>query len=513
MVNAAPHSGSIGLDAIFQYTGSGVQFLFGSFFYIASMRLFSQYAVGAIVIFVAIIGLFNLAFSFGLSAAAQHFTSWRVGMGDYAGAKTTIYHIIMLAFVTSLVGFVSLLLMAPLLSEVLFHTIQFAIAIRLLSAVVVGNILFGVLNGCILGLQRFRTGAIISILNWSLYYIFALLFGFVLKSLDMLIMGWALGVSIGVGVELAFVLSDVRKYEGPGVNFPTRSLLTFSLPVLFSSVISYGASYADRFIVAGLMNLTNLAIYNIALLAAFSVGFLAVPFNNILLPKFSELYSRGDISTIRYRSSQAITLLSAIYLPCAIGVAILSPTVLQLLGGSAYVSGAPPLVIILVCSAVFISINVLSQGVAAIRKTRVFLWSSGIALVGNILFSFILIPIFGLIGAAVGYSSVFIATFTILRHYSRKYEIYSLNTVGIAKIWLATGIMALVVGILELLLGVGVDDLLMLILIGGVVYIGIFRSISVFKIDDVNYLLSLFPSKYLRFKSALRIMLIRRSIV
>lgn len=68
-------SRSIGIDALFQYTGSGVQFFSGMIFYLIIVRMFSTSSVGAIALFLAIIGLFQVVFSFGLGTAAQQ-TYW-----------------------------------------------------------------------------------------------------------------------------------------------------------------------------------------------------------------------------------------------------------------------------------------------------------------------------------------------------------------------------------------------------------------------------------------------------
>ena len=102
-------SRSIGMDAIFQYTGSGVQLFSGAIFYIIIVRLFSTSSVGAIALFLAIVGLFNVIFSFGLGTAAQHFTSYNLCIGNYASVKKTIYKIIFLGFILSIAGFLSLL--------------------------------------------------------------------------------------------------------------------------------------------------------------------------------------------------------------------------------------------------------------------------------------------------------------------------------------------------------------------------------------------------------------------
>ncbi|WP_162509239.1 hypothetical protein [Thermogymnomonas acidicola] len=64
-------------------------------------------------------------------------------------------------------------------------------------------------------------------------------------------------------------------------------------------------------------------------------------------------------------------------MPAALGVAVLSnPPIMTLLAGRAYDQGADALTIIMVVGALFVSTNVMTQIIAAIRKTRVFLYSS-----------------------------------------------------------------------------------------------------------------------------------------
>ena len=61
-----------------------------------------------------------------------------------------------------------------------------------------------------------------------------------------------------------------------------------------ASLIGYGATYLDRFIVSYLMNLSLLGIYNFALLISSAISFIIGPFSTILLPKLSEMYRMGE---------------------------------------------------------------------------------------------------------------------------------------------------------------------------------------------------------------------------
>ncbi len=507
-----PASRSLGMDAIFQYTGSGVQLFSGAVFYIIIVRMFSTTAVGAIALFLAIVGLFNIVFSFGLGTAAQHFTSYNLGIRDYPSVRKTIRKIIGFGFVLSILGFLALLFSSREISLLFLHNPSYSFLVRLLSVVLLGNILFGILNGALLGLQNFRLSAIINIVIWVFYYFGSIALAIYARTLDIIIIGWITGIFLGVALELVIILRQISRYPGQGRAPGGNYILKYSLPVLLSGIIGYGASYMDRFVVAGLLTLSSLGVYNFALLIASSLGFVAVPFNNILMPKFSELFGEGrkaDISSIVDGSS---VLLSSIYVPAAMGVAALSPMVLDLLGGSQYIGGSVALSIIMGFSALFISVNILTQAIASVRRTQLFIYSSAAALASNIVISILLIPRFGLIGAAFGFSSVYVATFIIQYFYARKNGIVKFNYWAFGKVWIAALIMfGAVMSVEEPLENYLHHTLLLLpiyIAFGFVVYVVMARLLQFFKREDKDLILSLFPPKYSRIRKAIEFLIL-----
>ena len=494
----------IGVDALFQYAGSGVQLFSGFVFYTIAVRLFNTADMGAIAIFIAIVGLFNIVFSFGLSTAAQHFTSYSLGKGDYASARKTIYWIIKYGFALSLLGLFTLEVLAGEISVVFLHSSKFTVLVQILGVVLFGNILFGILNGTILGIQQFRLSAIISIIIWVTYYFGALGFAVFLRSIDTIVFGWLIGISFGVVAELVLVLSTVKKYMGDGKPPSNSYIVRYSFPILLSGIISYGAAYADRFIVSGLLSLSALGVYNYALLIASAIGIISMPFNNILMPKFSEMFGRNEKKRIASTVGVSSTLLSYFYVPAALGIAALAPVILNLLtGGEAYKAGADPLRIIMVFTAIFITQTILTQAIASVRRTRLFLYSSGFALTANVVLSIFLIPSFGLIGAALGYSSVYAVTFVILYYFAKRESLIYIDTWGMLKVWISAIAMFIVVDYISELLGLNVIYLPVYILLGAVIYVGMAKLLVIFKSENKELILSLFPSNFIFFRKLL----------
>ena len=493
----------IGVDALFQYAGSGVQFFSGLVFYIIAVRLFNTSNIGAIALFVAIVGLFNIIFSFGLNVASQHFTSYNIGKGDYASVKRTVHRILGYGFALSIAGLITLQLLAGEISVLFLHSANYTVLVRILGIVLFGNILFGILNGTILGIQLFRLSALVSMVIWVTYYFGALILAVYLRSVETIVFGWIVGIFLGVAIELVVVLSSINKYLGIGTPPSNSYLFRYSFPILLSGIISYGAAYADRFVVSGLLTLSALGVYNFALLIASAISFLAFPFNNILMPKFSEFFGRNERFRIASASEVSTTLLSYFYVPSALGIAALAPIILNLLGGPDYIAGAMPLRLIMFMTALFITQNILIQAIASIRKTRLLLYSSGVALAGNIAFSVVLIPSYGLIGAALGYSSVFALTFGMMYYFARKESVASMDLIGISKIWVSAILMFIIVDYLSDFIGLKTLYLPGYIAFGALIYMVLARAMGIFRRENKELILSLFPPKLKLFRKLL----------
>ncbi len=493
--------GSIVSDAFLQYLSSGVQLTSGLIFYLFIVRLLDTSTVGAVALFISITGMFSIVFSFGLGIAAQHFASFSLGMNDFFGLKVLMRTLISYGLIGSIIGMVVLLGMSPYISLFLLHSLKYVIYIRELSIVLFGYVIFNILNGTMLGMQHFKISAVINVVTWILYYIACAVAVFYIRSLNTLLMGWIFGIFVGVLLNLILIISFLTK-KLPMEKDPSKSpitapkILLYSLPIMFSNMIGSGAAYADRFILAALSNLSALGIYNFALLISSSIGFIGMPFNNILMPKLSEFYGRNDLVAISKAVNASSILLSAIYVPAAIGIASLAPYLLLLLGGSVYTSGALPLIIIMVSTAMCITQNVFIQVIASIRKTRLFLYSSIISLVSNLTISILLIPVFGLPGAAIGFSSVYITSFFILLYFVKKYRVGTLDTKGLVKVWISAAIMFLVVRLIEEMIPFRPLFLIIYTLVGIFVYVGSVKLLKPFASENYEYLVSLLPKRF-----------------
>lgn len=486
------------MAGFFQYIGVSVQFIAGMIFYIVVSRLFSTTTVGAIAFFIAIVGLFNVVFTFGMGSAAQHFISYHIGEEDYGKVGRVVKQITFISIFLSISGTLLLIAISPFISVLFLHDIRYVSEIRLLGVVLFGNILFGVLNGVLLGTQNFRISGLLNGAIWGLYYAVSILMSLTFKSLISIEAGWILGISIGVTIELYVVVksttpSFVNTIEN---GLKIKDIAYYSVPVLFSSVISYGAAYADRFIVAGLVNLSQLGIYNIALLISGAAGFIAFPFNNILLPKFSQWYAKGELLNIKFNFKLSYLLLSLVYVPTAVGIATISDQLVLVVFGHSYHYASTPLSIIMLVSAVFIGQNILLQALSSIGKTKFFIISSGIGFLANISLSLLLVPVLGIIGASIGYVSVYVTMYLVLSYFAKEYQIFAINYLALIKIWFSALTMGAIIYLINTLFGNKLAFIPIYIITGIVVYAIVIRFLKVFSNEERETILTIFSQDF-----------------
>jgi len=139
-----------------------------------------------------------------------------------------------------------------------------------------------------------------------------------------------------------------------------------------------------------------------------------------LLPRFSEQYGLGERDRMHrlYRTTTA--LIALVIVPLCVGLAAIAPVLVPLLFGDEF-AGAVPVASVLLIAAALSSLGVTTLYLLqSIGKTGFLLMSNGVGLIGTIALGFILVPRFGLMGAAwsrgvVQVSVVLIETWYVTR--------------------------------------------------------------------------------------------------
>src|SRR5699024_4931271 len=124
-------------------------------------------------------------------------------------------------------------------------------------------------------------------------------------------------------------------------------------------------------------------------------------------PKFSELIARGDLETTRHVYQTSTAWVIAATWPIHLSVAVLAPFVLQLFGNG-YQSGTWVVVILAASMLIATGCGMVTMLLVMAGRTRANLFNVLVALGTNLGLNFLLIPHWGIEGAAVAWATAII---------------------------------------------------------------------------------------------------------
>lgn len=425
----------------------------GAVFYLYLARVLPLNELGAVVVLQAFAFIVSTAAALGLGRGFQHFLSYHRARGEVPVTRT----LLRMSYVTSALLYLAalgvLIAVSSELSFLLFHSGHYASTVELLGVFSGLLTVEMILAGVLLGLQRYIAYSGVIILGTIAMYGFPIALFLIWPNVQSIVFGWILGgvvqtvASVVTIQRLTGTVRSSRDRAPVPLGALYRSLFTYSIPVVASLLITTGTYYIDRLILASIVNLPTVGIYNYAILFASASLFVVSPFAAILLSRISALFGRNEPAKIRTLVGTANTLVVLAFVPVALGVAALGPFLLRYIVGPAFVAASLPMAVLLVISAVFVPFTNLVSLATGTRRTSIIMVSSACALFANAALSVALVPHIGMLGAALGNSSMFWAPFLVLYFALRRTGLVQFDLRSISRIWAAAAAMAIVVAV------------------------------------------------------------------
>jgi O-antigen/teichoic acid export membrane protein len=481
---------------------STVSFLLaGGIFYLYLARVLPLGELGSVVILQAIAPIASTAISLGLGAGFNHFLSYYRARGERSTTRTLVRSSFVAAGVLALVAVAIIAALSNPLSVLFFHTDQYASTIQLLGVYVGLSTAVGIFLGVLLGLQRFVAYSTIGTFGNILTFGIPVLFYLIRPGVQSIVLGWTLGAAIELVLIASVVASQSRSGRGQLSDAPGslvgralyRTILLYSIPVLASNVITTGAFYVDRLVLASITSLTAVGIYNYAILIASGSLFIIAPFTTILVPRISAHFGRNDFSAIRAVTQTSSSLIVLVYVPFGLGLAAIGPFLLRYLVGPAFVSASFPMALLLGITAVFVPYTVLVNLAAGTRRTPALARASACALLANIALSIVLVPRIGIVGAALGNSAMSWAPFLALYLELRGTHLVRFDLRSLGRIWIAAGVMFVTVAVPLILLRYHPIFVFLMIAIGAALFLVLLRVVRAISADVANALIRFLP--------------------
>ena len=196
-----------------------------------------------------------------------------------------------------------------------------------------------------------------------------------------------------------------------------KDMLKFSAPLVPSGIAVFINNYTDRLMINHYLSLDAVGIYGVAFRLAGVVSLVVWGFQGALTPLVYAHYQEPETPRHLAQIFRFFTVFATLIF---LFLSLFARELLSLITTPAYYPAAQ-LIIFLVPAILFSTMYIFAPGIAIAKKTYVILWVNVLGAASNILFCWLLIPLYGIIGAAVATLMSYVFTFFVFMFYSQKY--------------------------------------------------------------------------------------------
>jgi O-antigen/teichoic acid export membrane protein len=208
-----------------------------------------------------------------------------------------------------------------------------------------------------------------------------------------------------------FVLLAYRRYQ-LGLQF-SRNLLRqmnhFGMPLVPSALALWAINFIDRIFIAQYKGQAEVGVYSVAVRISSAIVFLMIAFR-LAWPAFA--YSIEDDREAKRTYSYVLTYLVFVCCWVSLALGVLAPWLVAWLArGPGFHRAADAVALLAFATTAYAAYTVVAIGIGRARQTQ-FNWVvSGVAAVVNVVLNVILIPPYGMIGAAISTPAAYLALF------------------------------------------------------------------------------------------------------
>ncbi len=363
---------------------------------------------GMLAVILPVQNLILTVTSYAISPTVSKYVSEDEASGRDVGSYPFTF--IIVGLVLCAVGVVGSPLIASFLSAD-FGT-EIILPLRVLFFVIPVGVLFSIFTGMFFGKQKAR------VVSYALFIVQAATVGSA-YALGLVggIMGAVFSFLVGYLLGVLFIAYHYRSFaRRPGFDRArAASMVRFSLPLLCTSLAIVTIFQVDIVILGRYYSTVETSLYGLVTPTARLIPSLSIALATMLLPKVSELHAKGISSADTI--SRAIEVGMVASLPFAICIFSFAPEILYVLFDAVDATAALRVLSVgMLCYALYYLVSSSLQGMGNPRPPMYII--IGAAAV-DVVLCFLLIPPYGITGAAVATSASMMLSFALIFCYMR----------------------------------------------------------------------------------------------
>lgn len=318
-------------------------------------------------------------------------------------------------FIIGIIAGAILFSLSPFIANTIFNEPGLVPFLRFFSLVIPLGVILTVLSATLRAYEKIGWNSfIVNILSPSLKVILILIFIFIGLGINAVIFSYVLGIFF---VFLAAFFICRHKISEVFTNYVLskkiksqtfKEIISYSWPLLFTVIIWRVFEWTDSFLIGYFRTATEVGIYNAAVPIAMLIAVSTQLFMQLFFPLVTRSYHQGDKKTVKQISQQVGKWIFIINLPIFILLILFPEAFLNILFGPEYLGAATALRFFSI-GVLFFSLFEISSRLMEVKgKSKIILFDMIIIFILNIILNIILIPPYGIVGAAIATMSSFI---------------------------------------------------------------------------------------------------------
>jgi O-antigen/teichoic acid export membrane protein len=187
-----------------------------------------------------------------------------------------------------------------------------------------------------------------------------------------------------------------------------RQMNRFGMPLVPSALALWAINFIDRIFIAQYKGQAEVGVYSVAVRISSAIVFLLIAFR-LAWPAFA--YSIEDDREAKRTYSYVLTYLLFVCSWVSLGLGVLAPWLVDVLSPDSFHRAADAVALLAFASTAYAGYTVVAIGIGRARQTQ-FNWIvSGAAAAVNVVLNVILIPPYGMIGAAISTAAAYLVLF------------------------------------------------------------------------------------------------------
>lgn len=226
-------------------------------------------------------------------------------------------------------------------------------------------------------------------------------------------------------ITMSYVIARTGINWSESIN--SKTLLRMGLPLLWVSGLNLMMDWTDIIVLGMYEDSSSVGIYAIAVNVSGLISFFLIAANSVVAPKFAALHYQGKTDELETLARKCTFGLAAVGVPAALLLGLLAVSTLNLFGPG-FADGALALRILLIGQIINVVVGPVGCILIMTGGERVVRNNAFLAVAANVIGNLLLIPAFGMIGAAASTAGSLVLKNLLLFAYLRKRM--SISTIG-----------------------------------------------------------------------------------